>query len=374
MRRGIDLPRYGFGGAPLGNLYDEVAEEQARATVDAAWESGVRLYDTAPHYGLGLSERRLGVALAGRSGYLLSTKVGRLLRPKPTRPAHGDTGPSGAGHGGAGTLGEGRDGAVASGAGRDDVRASGEGRDGAGVSGAGPVATGGASGAGRDDEGFDVPAELERVWDFSRDGVRTSLEESLARLGLPAVHLALIHDPDDHVEQAIGEAFPALAELRAEGRIQAIGVGMNQWQAPLRFVRETDIDVVMLAGRYTLLDQSGLPLLEECAERGVKVLAAGVFNSGILATHEPSGTYNYQPAPADLVDKARRIAAVCERHGVTLPQAAMAFPLRHPAIATIVLGARAPQEVVENAALWSRPVPEALWAELVAEGLLPGQG
>ncbi|MEV4174475.1 aldo/keto reductase [Nonomuraea sp. NPDC049709] len=370
MRRGIDLPRYGFGGAPIGNLYDEVAEEQARATVDAAWESGVRLYDTAPHYGLGLSERRLGAALAGRSGYLLSTKVGRLLRPKPTRPDPGDTGPSGGGHGDTGTSGVGRDGAGASGVGRDGGGASGVGRDGGGASG---VGRDGASGAGRDDEGFDVPAELERVWDFSRDGVRTSLEESLARLGLPAVDLALIHDPDDHVEQAIGEAYPALAELRAEGRIQAIGVGMNQWQAPLRFVRETDIDVVMLAGRYTLLDQSGLPLLEECAERGVKVLAAGVFNSGILATHEPSGTYNYQPAPADLVEKARRIAAVCERHGVTLPQAAMAFPLRHPAIATIVLGARAPQEVVENAALWSRPVPEALWEELVAEGLLPGK-
>lgn len=309
----IDLPRHGFGGAPLGNLYDEVADQQAHATVQAAWESGVRLYDTAPHYGLGLSERRMGPALAGRSGYLLSTKVGRLLRPKT-------------------------------------------------------------SGGGRDDEGFDVPADLERVWDFSRDGVRTSLEESLVRLELPAVHIALIHDPDDHVDQAIEEAYPAVAELRAEGRVQAIGVGMNQWQAPLRFVQETDIDLVMLAGRYTLLDQSGLPLLEACAERGVRVLAAGVFNSGILATHEPSGTYNYAPAPAPLLDKARRIAAVCERHGVTLPQAAMAFPLRHPAIATIVLGARAPEEVVENAALWSRPVPDELWEDLRAEGLLPEAG
>ncbi|MEV0996156.1 aldo/keto reductase [Nonomuraea sp. NPDC050202] len=309
----IDLPRHGFGGAPIGNLYDEVAEEQARATVDAAWESGVRLYDTAPHYGLGLSERRLGAALAGRSGYLLSTKVGRLLRPK-------------------------------------------------------------ASGDGRDDDVFDVAGDLERVWDFSPGGVRASLDDSLVRLGLPAVDIALIHDPDDHVDQAITEAAPALAELRAEGRVRAIGVGMNQWEAPLRFVQETDIDVVMLAGRYTLLDQSGLPLLDACAERGVQVLAAGVFNSGILATHEPSGTYNYAPAPPELLDRATRIARVCERHDVTLPHAAMAFPLRHPAIATIVLGARTPEEVRRNAELWSRPVPGELWAELEGEGLLAAAG
>ncbi|MGI5287254.1 aldo/keto reductase [Nonomuraea polychroma] len=305
----IDLPRHGFGGAPIGNLFEEVTDEQARATVDAAWDRGVRLFDTAPHYGLGLSERRLGAALAGRSGYVLSTKVGRLLVPAR-------------------------------------------------------------SGSGRDDEGFDVSAELKRVWDFSRDGVRRSLEESLERLGLPAVHIALIHDPDDHVEQALTEACPALAELRSEGVVQAIGVGMNQWQVPLRFVQETDIDVVMLAGRYTLLDQSGLPLLEECVKRGVRVLAAGVFNSGILATPKPVGTYNYQPAPAALVERATRIAGVCERHGVSLPQAAMAFPLRHPAIATIVLGARTPEEVTTNAALWSRPVPEELWEELASEGLL----
>ncbi|AQZ69015.1 L-fuco-beta-pyranose dehydrogenase [[Actinomadura] parvosata subsp. kistnae] len=305
----LDLPRHGFGGAPIGNLYDEVAEEQARATVDAAWDSGVRLYDTAPHYGLGLSERRLGAALAGRSGYLLSTKVGRLLRPK-------------------------------------------------------------ASGPGHDDDIFDVSGELERVWDFSAAGVRASLDESLERLGLPSVDIALIHDPDNHADQAIGEAYPALAELRAAGRVRAIGVGMNQWEVPLRFVQETDIDVVMLAGRYTLLDQSGLPLLDECAKRGVKVLAAGVFNSGILATHEPAGTYDYAPAPPRLLERARRIAGICERHDVTLPHAALAFPLRHEAITTIVLGARTPEEVRRNADLWSRPVPEELWADLEGEGLL----
>ncbi|WP_049576020.1 aldo/keto reductase [Nonomuraea sp. SBT364] len=298
----IDLPRLGFGAAPIGGLYESVTEEQARATVDAAWDSGVRLFDTAPHYGLGLSERRLGAALAGRTGYVLSTKVGRLLVP------------------------------------------SGRG--------------------GRDDEGFDVPAGYERRWDFSRDGVLRSLDDSLTRLGLPYVDIALIHDPDDHLEQALAEAYPALAELRAQGVVKAIGVGMNQWQAPLRFVRETDVDVVMLAGRYTLLDRSGLPLLEECEARGTRVLAAGVFNSGLLATHTPSGTFDYQPAPAALVDRASRMARVCEAHGVTLPQAAMAFPLRHPAVAAVVLGARSPQEVRANAAQWRRPVPEALWADL----------
>ncbi|GAA3109404.1 aldo/keto reductase [Nonomuraea salmonea] len=309
----IDLPRVGFGGAPIGNLYDAVTEDQARSTVEAAWQSGIRLYDTAPHYGLGVSERRIGAALTGRSGYLLSTKVGRLLRPVTVTPSER---------------------------------------------------------GGRAELGFDEPDDLERVWDFSGDGVRTSLTESLTRLGLPGVDIAFIHDPDDHAEQAIKEAYPALAELRAEGRIRAVGVGMNQWQVPLRFVRETDIDVVMLAGRYTLLDQSGLPLLEECAERGVAVLAAGVFNSGLLATHEPAGTFDYLPAPEHLVVKARRIAAVCERHDVTLPQAALAFPLRHPAVATIVVGARTPKEVQENTTLLDRPVPESLWTDLAAEGLL----
>ncbi|WP_328808782.1 aldo/keto reductase [Nonomuraea montanisoli] len=311
VARGDDvlaLPSHGFGAAPIAGLYEAVSEEQARATVEAAWSSGVRLFDTAPHYGLGLSERRLGAALAGRTGYVLSTKVGRLLVPS--------------------------------------------------------------SRGGRDDQGFDVPADHTRVWDFSRDGVRRSLEESLERLGLPAVDVALIHDPDQHMEEALAHAYPALAELRDQGVIKAVGVGMNQWQAPLRFVEETGVDVVMLAGRYTLLDQSGLPLLEACAKRGVRVLAAGVFNSGLLATARLSGTFDYAPAPPAVLDRARRVAAICESHGVPLPQAAMAFPLRHPAVASIVLGARSPEEVRANAALWDRPVPEDLWAELEAEGLL----
>ncbi|MEU7986940.1 aldo/keto reductase [Streptosporangium canum] len=311
----LSVSEYGFGAAPIGNLFTAVGDDEARAAVDAAYDAGFRLFDTAPHYGLGLSERRLGAALAGRprDSYTLSTKVGRLLVPAPT---------------------------------------------------GGP--------AGRDDQGFDVPADLRRVWDFSRDGVRRSLEESLERLGLDAVDIVLIHDPDDHWEQAVSEAYPALAELRDQGVVKAVGVGMNQSEMLARFVRETGVDLVMLAGRHTLLDQSGEEeLLPLCQERGVSVVAAGVFNSGLLATHDPSGTYDYAPAPAPLLARARRIAAVCESHGVTLPQAALAFPLRHPAVVSVVVGARSAAEVARNAALTARPVPEDLWAELAAEDLIP---
>ncbi|WP_239513838.1 aldo/keto reductase [Streptosporangium sp. 'caverna'] len=308
----MQVSRYGFGAAPIGNLFSAVDDNAARAAVDAAYEAGFRLFDTAPHYGLGLSERRLGAALAGRprDSYTLSTKVGRLLVPS--------------------------------------------------------------SDGGRDDQGFDVPADVRRVWDFSRDGVRRSLEESLERLGLDAVDIVLIHDPDDHWEQAVSEAYPALAELRDQGVVKAVGVGMNQAGMLAAFVRETEVDLVMLAGRYTLLDQSGAgELLPLCEERGVSVLAAGAFNSGLLATHDPAGTYDYAPASAPLLAKARRIASVCERHDVTLPQAALAFPLRHPAIASVVVGARSAGEVIANAALVAESVPEALWADLVAEELIP---
>ncbi|MBB2913989.1 D-threo-aldose 1-dehydrogenase [Streptosporangium becharense] len=310
----MQVSKYGFGAAPIGNLFSAVDDDEARAAVDAAYDAGIRLFDTAPHYGLGLSERRLGAALAGRprDSYTLSTKVGRLLVPAPADA---------------------------------------------------PV--------GRDDEGFDVPADLCRVRDYSRDGVRRSLEESLERLGLDAVDIVLIHDPDAHWEQAVSEAYPALAELRDQGVVKAVGVGMNQAAMLARFVRETGVDTVMLAGRYTLLDQSGEEeLLPLCRERGVSVLAAGVFNSGLLATHDPSGTYDYAPAPGDLLARARRIASVCERHGVTLPQAALAFPLRHPAVVSVVVGARSAAEVTRNAALTAAPVPDDLWAELAAEGLI----
>ncbi|NUT39694.1 MAG: aldo/keto reductase [Thermoactinospora sp.] len=291
--------KLGFGAAPVSNLYSAVSEEAAHATMEAAWEAGIRSYDTAPHYGLGLSERRLGAFLRGRSGYTLSTKVGRLL--VPGHPPQRDT------------------------------------------------------------QGFDVVSDLRRVWDFSADGVRRSLDDSLRRLDVDHVDTVLLHDPDDHAEQALDEAYPALERLRSEGVVGSIGIGMNQWQVPRRFVRETDIDVVMLAGRYTLLDRSGQDLLDECATRGVKVLAAGVFNSGLLATHEPSGTYDYAPAPPEVLERARALARLCERHGITLPQAAIAFPLTHPAVTAVVLGMRSADEVKQNTELYGTPVPEEFW-------------
>lgn len=312
----VETTPLGFGTAPIGNLYAAVDDEHAAAAIDAAWAAGVRFFDTAPHYGLGLAERRLGAALRGhpRHEYAVSTKVGRLLVPNPTAAA-----------------------------------------------------------LPRDAEGFDVPAAFLRRWDFSRDGIRRSLDQSLERLGLDRVDVALLHDPDNHREQAIGQAFPALHELRDEGMVGAIGAGMNQWQMLADFVRRADLDVVMLAGRYTLLEQSALDtLLPLCLSLGVSVLAAGVFNSGLLALPRPAADapYDYRTAPPPLLERAARIAAVCERHGVTLPQAALAFPAAHPAVASVVVGARSVAEVTRNVALFGRTVPAALWADLVAEGLL----
>jgi D-threo-aldose 1-dehydrogenase len=310
----VDVTAFGLGGAGIGNLYHEISEAEAEATLQAAWDAGVRYFDTAPHYGLGLSERRLGKFLAGvpRDEFVVSTKVGRLLEPF-----------------------------------------DGEGQD---VEG-----------------GFAVPARYRRVWDFSADGVRRSLESSLDRLGLDRVDVLLLHDPDDHEEEAAGQGIPALVDLRAQGVVGAVGVGMNQWQMPARFVRELPIDVVLLAGRYTLLEQTAaaefLPL---CVERGVSVLAGGVFNSGLLARPEiaDDATYDYAPAPAPIIERARGIAAVCARHDVTLPQAAVQFVLRHPAVVSAVLGVQSADQAARNADLFARPVPDQLWADLHAEGLL----
>ncbi|GAA0417339.1 oxidoreductase [Acrocarpospora corrugata] len=302
---GVDVTQYGFGCAPIGNLFTALTDETAAAALDAAWDCGIRWYDTAPHYGLGLSERRLGEALRHRprAEFTVSTKVGRLLEPCD------------------------------------------------------PV--------GKDDQGFDVPATHTRVWDFSRDGIRRSLTESLERLGLDHVDVALLHDPDHHWKEAVGEAIPALAELRAEGLIKSIGVGMNQWPMLADFVRETEVDTILLAGRYTLLDQSAAAeLLPLCVERGVSVMAGGVFNSGILATHDPQGTYNYVPAAPALLERARLLARICEKYGVRLPQAALAFPLRHPAVSSVVIGMRSADEVRQNMALVASPVPDELWDEL----------
>ena len=315
-RTGVRVSALGFGGAVIGGLHQWVDDDTAHAAVDAAWSLGIRYYDTAPHYGLGLSERRLGTALAGRprAEYVISTKVGRLLVPSPS------------------TAGE-----------RDLA------------------------------DGFDVPADVRREWDFSADGVRRSLESSLDRLGVDRVDIVLMHDPDDHWEQALGQAYPALHDLRAQGVVGAIGAGMNQWQMLERFVRETDIDTVMLAGRYTLLEQTALDtMLPLCVDRQVSILAAGVFNSGLLAVDHPSpgAMYNYAEVPPALHARALSIGEICARHEVSVPQAAMAFVAAHPAVATVVVGARNTDQITQNAKLFEKPVPPGLWADLVDAGLL----
>ncbi|MGP9021742.1 aldo/keto reductase [Streptomyces sp. BR1] len=296
-----------FGAAGLGNLLGQVSDADARGAVDAAWDVGVRYFDTAPHYGLGLSERRLGEALRGRprDAYTVSTKVGRIL--EPLAELYGDD------------------------------RA----------------------------EGFAVPATHRRRWDFSADGVLRSIEDSLVRLGLDRIDVVYLHDPDGHGEQALREAYPALERLRAQGVVRAIGAGMNQADMLARFVRDTDVDAVLCAGRYSLLDRRAADeLLPEAAARGKSVVVGGVFNSGLLADPRPGATFDYAAAPPDLLDRALWLKAVCERHGVPLRAAALAFPLRHPAVASVLVGARSAAEVRDAAALFARPVPDALWEEL----------
>jgi D-threo-aldose 1-dehydrogenase len=316
---GLTVTELGFGGAQIGNLYRATTDEEATAAVAAAWAAGVRYFDTAPHYGLGLSERRLGRALRdyGRDDIVVSTKVGRLLEP----------------------VGSTSD---------------------------------------PDPEGFAVPATHRRVRDYSRDGVRRSIEGSLERLGLDRIDLVLIHDPDDrdHARQALDEAAPALSQLRSEGVIGGYGAGMNQSAMLTRFVRETDVDTVMLAGRYTLLDQSaGEDLLPAALDRGVGVINAGIFNSGLLSRPhpQPGGRYDYNPVPGDVIARARQIADVCDQFGVDLPTAAAAFARRHPAVVSVVVGLRTPVQVHDLMDRWCRDVPEGLWAALTDQGLLPAE-
>ncbi len=310
----LTLTELGFGASVIGNLYRPATDEDAAAAVAAAWDSGVRYFDTAPHYGLGLSERRLGAALRHypRDQYVVSSKVGRLLVPNEN--------PSG-----------------------------------------------------QDSEGFAVPDTLRRQWDFSRDGVLRSIESTLNRTGLDRVDIVYLHDPDDHWQQAADEAMPALAQLRDEGVIGAIGAGMNQSAMLARFLRETAADLVMLAGRYTLLDQGALDdVLPAALEHRKSVVAVGVFNSGLLANDQPAAgmKYDYQDAPAELIARAKAIAEICERHGTTLPAAAIAFPLAHPAVVNVTLGMRTPQQVARNVELFRGGVPDALWAHLRANGLI----
>ncbi|MFG3321685.1 aldo/keto reductase [Streptomyces sp. NPDC048171] len=310
---GVPVTALGLGAAAIGGLYEDAGEDEAAATVEAAWDVGIRYFDTAPHYGLGLSERRLGAALRTRprADFVLSTKVGRVLEP----------------HDGGG-----------------DDRAN----------------------------GFAVPATHRRRWDFSADGVRRSLEDSLTRLGLDRVDLVLLHDPDDHGEQAFREAYPALEELRSQGVVRAIGAGMNQSRMLTRFLTDTDVDAVLCAGRYTLLEQGALEtLLPAASAAGKSVIVGGVFNSGLLADPAPGATYDYAAAPADLLDRAVRMRAVVEAHGLPLRAAALRFPFGHPAVASVLVGARSAAQVVDAVAQVRGPAPRAVWEDLRAQGLLP---
>lgn len=312
--RGPVITELGLGTSPFGNLFRETTDAEAAAATATSWEGGIRYFDTAPHYGLGLAERRLGAALRQlprAAPSLVSTKVGRSLIPTPEN-AHF-----------------------------------------------------------QDDDGFAVPATHRREFDFSRDGILRSVEGSLERLGLDDIDILYLHDPDDHWPEASTTGVSTLIELRDQGIVRAIGAGMNQSAMLAEFVRRCDVDVVMLAGRYTLLDQSALDdLLPLAQQRGVAVVAAGVYNSGLLSRDEvpADAHYDYQTAPPELMARAREIAAVCRRHGVTLPQAALQFSLRHPAVVSAVVGARDAAQAAGNLARYQAEIPAALWDELEDSG------
>lgn len=324
-RTALEVTALGFGAAPIGGFRATMPDRDAIAVVDAAWEQGVRLFDTSPFYGYGRSELRIGAALRDRprEEFVLSTKVGRVLRT--LRP--GEPPPAGLRQGGL--------------------------------------------------PGF-VPE-----FDYSYGGIMRSVEQSCLRLGLSRLDVLLIHDVDfwtirdealleERFRTVMDGGYRALDELRRAGVVGAIGCGLNESAMCLRFARAGDFDCMLLAGRYTLLEQGALAdLLPWCEQRGVSIILGGPFNSGILAGPVREGAwYDYAPAPPALVERARRIEAVCARHGVPLPAAALHFPLAHPAVASVIPGALSPQEVAQNAAHLRRPIPADLWAELRHEGLL----
>jgi len=327
-RSGIAVSAVGFGAAPLGDLYAKLDETVAVATVRAAIGAGITLVDTSPHYGNGLSELRCGAGLRGveRDRYVLSTKVGRFMNP--LQPG------------------------------------------------------GTAVGVGVAAPGFAGGTPHKAVLDYSYDGTMRSFEQSLLRLGVDRIDILLIHDVDvwthgaeaieARFKEAMEGAYPALAKLRREGVIRAVGIGVNEVPMCERFAKAGDFDVMLLAGRYSLLEQPALDgFLPLAARKGIGVMLGGVFNSGILATGAVEGArYNYRPAPPDILARVGRIEAVCRAHGVRLADAALRFPLGHEAVASVVLGAVTPLEVERNMTALAAPIPAALWSDLKTEGLL----
>ncbi|MBQ3357706.1 MAG: aldo/keto reductase [Microbacterium sp.] len=318
--RVLDIPALGYGAANVGNLFRALSDDDAWAVLDAAWESGIRYYDTAPHYGLGLSERRLGAFLQTkpRDEFVLSTKAGRLLRPNPEHTGGLDTA-----------------------------------------------------------NDFHVPDDLQRVWDFSADGIRRSLDESRERLGIEHIDLLYLHDPERHdLDLALAEALPAMEQLRADGQVAAIGIGSMVSDALAAAVRSADLDLIMVAGRYTLLAPPAVAdVLPACQETGTGIVAASVFNSGLLAASEPrrDGRYEYGQLPDDLWDRLVRIAAVCADHGVPLPAAAIQFPLQAAEVRSVVVGGSRPAQLEQNAEYAALAIPAELWQNLAAEGLIPAR-
>lgn len=321
---GLTFSEIGFGTAPLGNLYRAISDEDADAILQAAWDGGIRYFDTAPLYGLGLSETRLNRFLRDkpRDDYVLSTKVGRLLVPCPPEERTG--------HG----------------------------------------------------KWFEVPARQER-YDYSYDGVMRSVEFSLERLGLHRIDMLFGHDLDlpNHGTREVLEGYltefmeggyRALSELRDQGVIRAFGAGVNEWQPAEWLAERGDFDIFLLAGRYTLLEQEALDtFLPLCTERGIGLVIGGAYNSGILATGpKPGAFYNYEPAPADILDRVARIEAACEAEGVAMLDAAFRFPLMHPAVVSVIPGGQGVGEMARNLQAARAEVPSSLWARLKSEGLM----
>lgn len=303
LRTGVEISQLGLGTAAFGGLYTSVTDADVAATMRAAFESGITYIDTAPHYGKGISERRLAPLISGKTLHI-STKVGRLLAPC-----------------------------------ENDI-----------------------------DEYFkDADNHVERIKDYSAAGVERSLKDSLERLQLDCVDFLFIHDPDlpAEVDQAIAEAYPALEKMRSQGLIKGIGIGMNSTPTPIRFIRETDIDLVLIAGRYSLLDRAAAEeLLPAALAKGVDVIAAGVFNSGVIANPVAGSTFDYDPAPTEIIERAQRLRALCSEFNTAPTAAALQFPLRHPAVKAVLVGCRTATEVVQNCEAFDSQVPEGLWAAL----------
>ena len=310
LAKHLDVTAIGLGSAPLGGLFSAVSDADAEATLEAGWSAGIRFFDTAPLYGFGLAERRLGAFLRQqkRDSFAISTKVGRLLRPDAS--------------------------------------------------------------SAEDDDYKGAPA-LRPQFDFSYDGVMRSVEESLDRLGLDRVDVLLVHDPDDHYDAAVNGAFRALMRLRDHGTVKAIGSGMNQSEMLTRFAEAVPVDCFLLAGRYTLLDQGALDaLFPVCAAKNIGILLGGIYNSGILANPHTGAKFNYRDADAALVARALELDQLCRKHGTELKAAALQFCMAHPAVTVALMGARNAAEVADSIAMSERTVPQAFWQELRAKNLV----